>query len=85
MLFPSPQMIVDLLKSRMMEGDFLWLYNTSLVLADTGLFFTWVSKARSCLTDDTILSKFITSRLSNGHTKPVREALRAFDAMGFTC
>jgi len=75
--------MVDLLASRMAEGDFAALFDISLLLEDSDLFASWVSRARSLQKNEETARDFLTACLEAGHPTRLREAFRVFEAAGF--
>ena len=71
-------MMVDLLASRMAEGDFAALFDISALLDDSALFASWASRARSLLKND-----ILAACLARGHPTRLREAMIVFEAAGF--
>ena len=77
-------MIVDLLASRMAEGDFAALFDISALLDDSALFAAWASRARSLQKSDEAARGFLAACLARGHPARLREAMRVFEAAGFS-
>ena len=76
-------MIVDLLASRMAEGDFAALFDISALLDDSALFASWASRARSLQKSDEAARGFLAACLARGHPTRLREAMLVFEAAGF--
>jgi len=70
--------MVDVLASRMAEGDFAALLDISALLDDSALFAAWASRARSLQNID-----ILAACLARGHPTRLREAMRVFEAAGF--
>ena len=75
--------MVDLLASRMAEGDFAALFDISALLDDSALFALWASRARSLQKSDEAARGFLAACLASGHPTRLREAMRVFEAAGF--
>ena len=75
--------MVDLLASRMAEGDFAALFDISLLLDDSALFASWASRARSLQKGDEAARHFLTACLSEGIPTRLREAVKVLEAAGF--
>ena len=77
------QMMVDLLASRMAEGDFAALFDISALLDDSALFVSWASRALSLEKSDEAARGFMAACLARGHPTRLREAMIVFEAAGF--
>ena len=75
--------MVDLLASRMAEGDFAALFDISALLDDSALFASWASRALSLQKSDEAARGFLAACLARGHPTRLREAMRVFEAAGF--
>jgi hypothetical protein len=75
--------MVDLLASRMAEGDFAALFDISALLDDSALFASWASRALSLQKCDEAARGFLAACLARGHPMRLREAMLVFEAAGF--
>ena len=75
--------MVDLLASRMAEGDFAALFDISALLDDSALFVSWASRALSLQKSDEAARGFLAACLARGHPTRLREALTVFEAASF--
>ena len=75
--------MVDLLASRMSEGDFAALFDISVLLDDSALFAAWARRARSLQKSDESARGFLAACLARGHPTRLREAMLVFEAAGF--
>ena len=79
----SLSQMIDLLASRMAEGDFAALFDISALLDDSALFAAWASRALSLQKSDDAVRGFLAACLARGHPTRLREAMRVFEAAGF--
>ncbi len=74
-------MMIELIASRMAEGDFTALFEISSELDDSLLFSLWASRALSLMDDEA--RKGLIPRMADGSQRS-RVALQVFEAMGLT-
>jgi len=84
------QMMVELLNSRMVAGDFSGLVEIYVLLEDKGLFASWANQARSLhkgeeaqVRLDDVARDYLSACLTEGRPSRLREAMQVFDAAGF--